>query len=470
MSTTLQRPTPPGALAEVARHVVLPTGIVSTGWPAVRDKARDLGVTFDPWQDGAGQVILSKRADGSYACSIGGVVISIPRQVGKTFLIGAIVFALCLLNPGLTVIWTAHHTTTSNQTFQSMQGFAKRKKVAPFVDRVLLDAMTVFFVNGSTIMFGARERGFGRGLAQVGVLVFDEGQILTERAASDMVPTTNTVADALVIYTGTPPKPTDPSEVFTNRRAEALAGDSDDMAYIEFSADPDAKPLDKKQWRKANASYPTRTNDAAMMRMHKNLGPGSFLREALGVWDAKETGGPISLDRWAELVDTNSSIVGEVSTAIDVSPDLKWTSVVSAGLRTDGHIHVEVGRRQPGTEWVVPFAAANPQYGPYRVAGSGPAGFLLPLLAEADADAVNVPAGEVTQACARLIAAVDDGTIHHLGSNEIAAALSNATIANRGDAQAWSRVKSSGDISALVAATIAVGGVSAEASDPQIYF
>jgi phage terminase large subunit-like protein len=124
MSTTLQRPTPPGALAEVARHVVLPTGIVSTGWPAVRDKARDLGVTFDPWQDGAGQVILSKRADGSYACSIGGVVISIPRQVGKTFLIGAIVFALCLLNPGLTVIWTAHHTTTSNQTFQSMQGFA----------------------------------------------------------------------------------------------------------------------------------------------------------------------------------------------------------------------------------------------------------------------------------------------------------------------------------------------------------
>jgi hypothetical protein len=48
--------------------------------------------------------------------------------------------------------------------------------------------------------------------------------------------------------------------------------------------------------------------------------------------------------------------------------------------------------------------------------------------------------------------------------------LSNATIANRGDAQAWSRVKSSGDISALVAATIAVGGVSAEASDPQIYF
>ena len=118
---------------------------------------------------------------------------------------------------------------------------------------------------------------------------------------------------------------------------------------------------------------------------------------------------------------------------------------------------------------MVPFAAANPQFGPYRVAGSSPAGFLLPLLVEAGVWTVDVPAGDVTKATDRLIAAADDGTIHHLGSNEIAAALSNAMIAQRGDARAWSRIKSSGDISALVAATIAVGGVRADI-DPVIHF
>jgi hypothetical protein len=152
-----------------------------------------------------------------------------------------------------------------------------------------------------------------------------------------------------------------------------------------------------------------------------------------------------------------------------VSPDLKWATVASAGLRADGHVHVEIARRQPNTEWVVPFAAANPQYGPYRVAGSGPAGFLLKLLEDEGVWTVDVPSSEVTQATQRLIAAVDDGTIHHLGSNEIAAALSNATLKASGDSQVWSRVKSSGDISALVAATVAVGGVRSDV-DPIIRF
>src|SRR5690606_28569900 len=109
-----------------------------------------------------------------------GVVISIPRKVGKTFLIMAIVFALCLLNPGLRVIWTAHHSDTSGDTFDAMQGFARRRKVAPHIAKVLIDDESVRFKNGSRIMFGARERGFGRGRPKIGVLVFDEAQILTE--------------------------------------------------------------------------------------------------------------------------------------------------------------------------------------------------------------------------------------------------------------------------------------------------
>jgi hypothetical protein len=52
-------------LSDVARHVVVPTGIVSTGYPAVRDKCRDLGIVHDDWQQGLGRLILAKRATAS---------------------------------------------------------------------------------------------------------------------------------------------------------------------------------------------------------------------------------------------------------------------------------------------------------------------------------------------------------------------------------------------------------------------
>ncbi|WP_202876531.1 hypothetical protein, partial [Mannheimia haemolytica] len=65
------------------------------------------------------------------------VVISIPRQVGKTYLMGAIVFALCLIFPGLTVIWTAHRVKTARETFNSMAGMATQERVKPHVAAVV---------------------------------------------------------------------------------------------------------------------------------------------------------------------------------------------------------------------------------------------------------------------------------------------------------------------------------------------
>src|SRR5512139_2765601 len=88
-------PTKPGRLSDLARHVVLPSGITSTGWPAVRDLLGDFGISFDEWQDGLGRAILAKRADGIYAATVGGVVLSIPRQVAKTFFVSRLLVALC---------------------------------------------------------------------------------------------------------------------------------------------------------------------------------------------------------------------------------------------------------------------------------------------------------------------------------------------------------------------------------------
>jgi hypothetical protein len=257
-------------LSDLAQHVVLPAGVVSTGWPGVRKKCAELGITFRPWQPDVGRVILAKRADGKYAATIGGTGLAIPRQVGKTFLVGAIVFALCLLRPKLTVIWTAHRLRTAEETFGKMQAFGKRKRIAPHIAKIVLGSgeEEIVFRNGSRILFGARARGFGRGFDEVDVLIFDEAQILDDNTLDDMIPATNQSrqdAGALLLFMGTPPRPKDPSEAFLRMRAEALSGEDDDTGWVEFGADPGYVPTppprnlteaDWKQVAKANPSFP----------------------------------------------------------------------------------------------------------------------------------------------------------------------------------------------------------------------
>jgi len=304
--TTGTTPSTP-RLSDVAKRLCVPAGIVTTGWGAVERKCARLGIHFDTWQTGLGSLILAKRDDGQYAAGVGGAVMSIPRQTGKTYLVGWMVFALCLLHPGLTVIWTAHRVRTSQETLGKMAAMADRQTVAPSIAtvRTANGKEAIIFRNGARILFGARESGFGRGFDKVDLLVLDEAQILTEAALSDMVPATNAAPNGLVVMMGTPPRPKDPGEAFLARRREALSGDKDTL-YVEFGADDDTRPetwpaghIDWGQVARANPSYPHRTSKQAIQRMAKLVGSmQNFRREALGLFDAKGTRRLISQHEW----------------------------------------------------------------------------------------------------------------------------------------------------------------------------
>lgn len=322
-------------LSEVARHVVKPSGIVRTGWGPVRDTCRDkLGVTFDAWQDGCGRIILAERADGTLAVMVGGVGMSFPRQVGKTYLLTGLIFGLCLNKPGLLVIWSAHHARTHGETFLSMQAFCNRTRVAPYIEQVYTGSgdEEVRFHNGSRILFGARERGFGRGIPGVDILVMDEAQILSDKALENMLATLNTSKFGLQLYIGTPPKPEDVSEAFTRMRNEAIKGESDESAWIECGAEPGSDIDDREQWAKANPSYPHRTPVQSILRLRKKLTPEGFLREGLGVWDDDDGDTSYLIPGWSDLV--NASLFRPVS--LGISGDLDRTCLYLGG--SDGSV------------------------------------------------------------------------------------------------------------------------------------
>ena len=350
-------------LSEAARELVIPAGITSTGWPRVLKRIESFGVELDPWQDGLGRVAFGKRKDGKFAASVGGVVLSIPRQVGKTFLVGLMVFAMCVNDPRRKAIWTAHRLSTSDETFEAMRIMAEMPKLAPHVAGVRSGngQHRIVFQNGSRIEFGARESGFGRGKTKVSILVLDEAQILTESAMENLVPAMNQGTDPLMFLMGTPPRPRDPGEMFTNRRERALSGASKDTLYVEFGADRDAKITDRRQWSIANPSYPSRTDEDAMLRMMESFGESSFRREALGIWDevAKGTRGIDPAD-WSDR-QADPPTDGVRCFGVKFSADGAEVAVAAA-VRPNGGgpVYVEGIASRPaadGTQWAVDFLA-----------------------------------------------------------------------------------------------------------------
>lgn len=466
----LTRPSTP-RLSEFARHFSFPDGISKTVWPRVEAQGEKIGLGFDWWQSQLGSVCLGYGEDGQYVATVGGVGMSIPRQVGKTYFVLAMLVCLCILFPGLQVVWTAHHLRTSTKTFTTLRGICRRKQVAPHVLSLRSGngEQQAEFRNGSMIMFGARSMGFGRGFDEIDIEVFDEAQILDTKALEDMIAATNQARHehgALLFFMGTPPRPTDPSGAFTARRTEALAGDKEDAIWLEIGADPASSPDDRSQWPRMNPSYPTRTPVQSMLRLRKNLkDDDSWNREGRGIWDPRGEG-IIPPVVWGASADPTST-AGEVKHfGLDVSPERSWASLGVASTRADGRTHVELTSRdgvvdhRQGVDWVVPrlvaLAARWDEFVINILDGSA-AMSLIPRIEQAGVEVNVISASEVAPACGLFYDEVVADRVRHLAQLDLTVAFDGAARLNVGDGS-WKlgRRKSSTDITPAYSVIAAV--------------
>lgn len=483
MLTTVSMP----RLSEAARHLVVPDGIETSVYYRLKPRLASMGVRFDAWQDGAATVALGCREDGRFAASIGGVVWSIPRQVGKTFTVGNLLIALAVEVPEMRVVWTSHHGRTTTNTFRSMQGMVRRKQVRRFMPpdggvRTANGEQEIRFANGSLIMFGAREHGFGRGMDAVDVLVFDEAQILDLKALEDMVPATNQARNpfgGLIFFTGTPPRPVDNGEAFSSKRQRALSGDAGDMFYLEMGADPDADIDDRAQWAVANPSFPVRTPSESMLRMRENIpDDDSWRREALGIWNPAVGNGVIPGPSWMAQVDERSVPSDRFALGVECGPDLAWASVALAGTRGDGTWHVELDddqhTRGRGVTWLVPhlehLVANNPEVRAVVADVAGPIAALLTqrgkrwFFTDSKLEVHPVKVTELGQGCSLVLNGVVTGSLFHIGQPQLTAAALAAGKRALGDTGmwVWSRKTADSDITPVQAATLALIGSQAQ--------
>lgn len=441
-----------------------------------------LGITYDRWQDGMGRLALATRSDGLYAADTS--LISICRQAGKTHWAGGMFFAKSLIQPGLTTIWTAHRLRTAKETFKSMKKMAGMSLVAPHVANIVNanGEEAIEFVNDSRILFGARENGFGVGFANVGVLVLDEAQRLTEKAMDDLLPTLNTATNPLLILTGTPPRPTDSGEVFNRIRTEALFDeDSEDTLYIEFSADEDADLDDQAQWAKANPSFPHRTPVRAIKRLRKNLSEDSFRREALGIHDKVAIDQPVvSKALWKSLEHRGPDDgIAPLAFGLDMSHG-RQISITACWITYDEDLDVDVahveevwanGTTRQAELWL---AARAGKTIPVVVDSISPASAMVPGLKARFMNVRVTTAGDMARACgifedrtAKAPANVQLFT--HAGQSSLTKAQNNGRKRDIRDAGGWgwNRKDPTKPIHPIVSATLALLGAVERYRRPQ---
>lgn len=472
-------------LSEVARHVVIPEGIVDSLWDDVVDVCAELGDEFDIWQDGLGQVVLGLREDGTFAATVGGVVFSIPRQVAKTFLVLRIVFALCVIFPGLNAIWTAHRVSTANSAFRSLVGLASRPGASRYVSKILTgDELVIEFHNGSRMRFGARAQNFGRGETQVDIEVFDEAQILRADTLEDMVPAANQARiphGALLFFMGTPPRPKDDGEEFAARRTEALAGKPEgvvvqrgDMLYVECSADPECglpggpDLMDVAQIEKANPSFPKRTPWISILRMRKNLkDDDSWRREALGVWDPEgaRSWQVVGRDQWRNLAipAADAPQDGTLAFAVKFSVDGQRVSCAAALQPADGPVHVEalgVAAVSDGTATLVEWLADRwRKASAIWIDGRAGAGDMMARLSAAGVPVRRlheVTSTEAFAAHAGMLGAIVESDVTHLAQPGLDAQVRVAGKKSYpSGGWVWQAITPDGDVTAFHAVTLA---------------
>lgn len=455
--------------------MVIPAGIVATGFPAVERTCTQIGMHFDRWQQDMNRLILSKTADGLYAADT--VVMSVPRQAGKTFDIGALVFADSIINPGTTTVWTAHRFKVARETFNELRSWAKSSLLEPHID---FDEITtaagnesIPFRNGSRIVFAARERGAIRGFTKVRRLILDEGQILTEAAMADLAPTMNQAVNPQIIVMGTPPKPMDPGEVFTNLRREALEGSPEGLLYIEFSADVTATvdPSTSGFWmhlKQANPSFPDRTNKRAIHRLRKLLGDDDFRREVYGIWDTHAASAVFGPGAWEACAGDEVSGLDLGALAIAADMDLSRYSVVGAAMDGDV-VQVKPLFHGPSSADALEFVARmHEQHGaPVAIDGRGPAAVIIPALEQAGVNLTVMKTPDVLDASAGIFTAVKEETFRHSNYPELDAAVEGAKKRPVGDRWAWGR-KGDVTVEPLEAATFAHWLLTRPAPEPAV--
>jgi hypothetical protein len=218
--------------------------------------------------------------------------------------------------------------------------------------------------NGGTIEFSARSRQAARGFDGISLVVYDEAQELTDDQVEAIMATLSASAtgNRQIIYTGTPPYPNCPGEVFRRRRTVCTTDPGRHDSWHEWSvcADKidDINIADTTLWYMCNPALGIRLDEEFTLEEQRTMSADGFARERLGWWS------PIAEHKvdyaipeaiWNECATDETKPDGRTAFGVKFSADGAEVCLAGAVLAGDGSVYVELIERKPtgkGTRWL----------------------------------------------------------------------------------------------------------------------
>lgn len=419
-----------------------------------------LGTPLMPWQQLVADVGLELDESGRPAYRE--VVVTVPRQNGKTTLMLAWELHRCLL-------WTGNRQVV---VYGSTDGNAARKKLLldqlPILEHSELAATLLpkdqgvrkaagqesfNFRNGSRLeVMGSSESALhGR---TIDMAVADEvWDDLDDRREQAVLPAMATRPEGqyLVISTaGTA------SSVYLRRKVdhgrESVGADvGSGTAYFEWSAPEDADPDDPAVWWACMPALGLTISEQVVSHARATMSADEFRRAYLNQWTGAEER-VIPPQLWNEVC-TDAAPDGELTFAVDCNPERSAAAI--AVCDADGRC--ELVDYRLGVGWLAARAAelARKYKAPVVLDVGGPAGSVTSELEAAGALVVKYNAQDLVHACGAFYDAVADATVQVRTIKPLDEAVDAARKRQLGDRWAWSRKSSATDISPLVALTLA---------------
>lgn len=447
-------------------------GDVSLGLQAIK-LAADAGLVLDDWQQAALRDMLALDESGRWCHFEFGL--NVARQNGKGVVLEVRELALLA---GLTEeklgVHAAHEFKTSEEHFLRLEVLVEAAGLNVKQIRRSHGQEGIYMPDGTRLRFVTRTKSGLRGFAGVDYLNLDEAMIINSASHGAMMPTlraSKAPRGPQLVYTGSAVDQEihDHGLVWSRIRERGLQGDDESLGYVEFSVDgehpdelSDHQMNDRELWKKANPSLGTRITEEHMAREQRSMDPRTFAVELLGVGDWPATDGAhdqlISPEQWAQIEDHESVLYDPVCLAFDISPE-RHASIIAAGRNNQGKFGVEVVHSRAGTGWVAERMADL--YREHEVAevvcdGFGPSAAIARLIDEAGITVRRMDSGDYGKACGFFVDAVGERTLRHIGQQELDHAIRGAKARPLVDRWAWSRTKSTVNISPLVAATLAL--------------
>lgn len=324
------------------------------------------GCTLDKWQSDVLDCWLGKDKLGKYNVTSAGL--ALPRQNGKNVCLEAREFYGMVIN-GEKILHTAHQVRTSKKSFRRLAAMFTDKRHPEITDIVKTIRYTngeecIELDNGGSIEFSARSRQAARGFDGISLVVYDEAQELTDDQVEAIMATLSASATGTrqIIYTGTPPYPGCPGEVFRRRRTVCTTDPGQHDSWHEWSVAAesveDIKADDTTLWYACNPALGIRLDEEFTAEEHRSMSPDGFARERLGWWSPvleHQEEYAIPKELWDACKSGKQKPEGKTAFGVKFSTDGSEVCLCGAVIPKQGAARITLLERKStshGTRWL----------------------------------------------------------------------------------------------------------------------